>query len=71
MDQLERACKDMFCNNSAYFPNDVSKVNWSLTNLETGPQDAIEKHFKACQSRAIMWEAFCSLLLDDVGPLET
>ncbi len=61
----------MFCNNLAYFPDDASKVNWSLTYLETGPWDAIEKHFRARQSRAIMWEAFCSLLLDSVGPLET
>jgi hypothetical protein len=61
----------MFCNNPAYFPNDASKVNWSLTHLETGPRDAIEKHFMARQSRAILWEAFCSLLLDYVGPPET
>jgi hypothetical protein len=67
----KRACKDMFCNNPAYFPDDASKVNGSLTHLETRPQDAIEKHFKAHQSRAIMWEAFCSLLLDYVGPPET
>jgi hypothetical protein len=37
----------MFCNNPAYFPDDARKVNWSLTHLETGPRDAIEKHFKA------------------------
>jgi hypothetical protein len=61
----------MFCNNAAYFPDDASKVNWSLTHLETGPRDAIEKHFKVRQSCAIMWEAFCSLLLDYVGPPET
>ncbi len=67
----KRACEDMFCNNPAYFPNDASKVNWSLTHLETGPWDAIEKHFKARQSRAIMWEVFCSLLRDYVGLLET
>jgi hypothetical protein len=67
----KRACKDMFCNNPAYFPDDASKVNWSLTHLETEPRDAIEKHFKARQSRANMWEAFCSLLLDYVGPPET
>jgi hypothetical protein len=67
----KRAYKDMFCNNLAYFPNNASKVNLSLTYLETGPWDAIEKHFKARQSRAFMWEAFCSLLLDYVGPPET
>jgi hypothetical protein len=61
----------MFCNNPAYFPDDASKVNWLLTHLETGPWDAIEKHFKARQSRAIMWEAFCSLLLDYVRLLES
>jgi hypothetical protein len=31
----KRACEDMFCNNPAYFPDDASKVNWSLTHLET------------------------------------
>jgi hypothetical protein len=67
----KRACEDMFCNNPADFPDDASKVNWSLTHLETGPRNAIEKHFKACQSRAIMWEAFCSLLLDYIEPPET
>jgi hypothetical protein len=65
------ACEDMFCNNSAYFPDDASKVNWSLTHLKTRPRDAMEKHFKACQSCTIMWEAFCSILLDYVGPPET
>jgi hypothetical protein len=67
----KRACEDMFYNNPANFPNDASKVNWSLTHLETGPWDAIEKHFKARQSRAMMWEAFCSLLLDYVGLPDT
>ncbi len=61
----------MFCNNPTYFPDDSSKVNWSLTHLDTGPRDAIEKHFAARQSCAIMWEAFCSLLLDYVRPPET
>jgi hypothetical protein len=42
-----------------------------LTHLETGLWDAIEKHFKARQSPALMWEAYCSLLLDYVGPRET
>jgi hypothetical protein len=67
----KRACEDMFCNNPAYFPDNASKVNWSLTHLETGPRDAIGKHFKARQSCAFMWEELCSLLLDYVGPLET
>ncbi len=67
----KRACKDMFCNNPAYFPDNASKVNWSLTHLETGPCDAVEKNFKGRQSCAIMWEAFCSLLLDYVRLPET
>jgi hypothetical protein len=58
----------MVCNNPAYYPNNASKVNWLLTHLETGPRDAIEQHFKTRQSRVIMWDAFCSLLLEYVGP---
>ncbi len=41
----------MFYNNSAYFPNNVCQVNWSLTYHKTG---AIEKHFKARQYCANM-----------------
>jgi hypothetical protein len=67
----KRACEVMFCSDLAYFPDKASKVNWLLTHLETGPRDAIEKHFRAYQSRAVMWEAFCSRLLDYVALPET
>jgi hypothetical protein len=33
----KQVCIDMFCNNPAYFPDDASKVNWSLTDLDKGP----------------------------------
>jgi hypothetical protein len=38
----KQACKDMFCNNPATFPDNTSKVNWLLTHLETGPRNDIE-----------------------------
>jgi hypothetical protein len=41
----KRACEDQFWNNPAYFPDNASKINWSLTNLDAGLRDSMEKHF--------------------------
>ncbi len=63
----KRVCKDQFRNNPAYFPDDASKVNWSLIYLDAGPRDSLKKHFTMRRTRAITWESLCTLLLDYLG----
>lgn len=67
----KRACEDEFRNNAAFFRDEDSKVNWSLTHLDSGPRDTVEKYLDARQSRAITWEQLCHLLLNHIGPAET
>jgi hypothetical protein len=67
----KRACEDQFQNNPAYFPDNASKVNWSLTYLDAGLPDSLEKHFILRRSSAITWESLRTLLLDYLGPTET
>ncbi len=67
----KRACEDQFRNNPACFPNYESKVNWSLTYLDPGPRDSLEKHFSMRGARAITWESLCTLLLEYLSPTET
>jgi hypothetical protein len=49
----KRACEDEFRNNPAFFPDEESKVNWSLTHLDSGPRDTVEKYLEARRSRMI------------------
>jgi hypothetical protein len=49
----KRAYKDQFRNNPAYFLDDASKVNWSLTYLDAGPRDFLETYFIIRRFRAI------------------